>query len=112
MAVDAACPRCRVLVVVGLDDDSTALTASVDPYPLDPVGETVALLTGRATYDAWPLPDGRVELTRRDRFSIAGPRRVPVVADHECGKQLARDGIPISRGRNAVHFDVPDDPQF
>lgn len=81
------CPRCRRPILSGLDDDIAARTAHADPTPITPLGETLALLTGRATYDLC-APYGRRELWRRDHWHIAGARKYPVLPEHKCGQPL------------------------
>ncbi len=72
--------RCGAQVLRGLDNDRCALTATVDPTPIGPARELVALASGRTTYDLV----GR-ELFRRDRAHIvAAAVRYPIVLDHEC----------------------------
>jgi len=45
---------CGATVLHGLDADNAAGTATVDPTPLDPTGEMLALLGNRPTYDYRP----------------------------------------------------------
>lgn len=77
------CQRCHRPVLVGLDADNCALTATCDPIALTPLGEAVALLTGRATYALTPGQD-RKELDYRDEWRIANPTKNPVLAAHHC----------------------------
>jgi hypothetical protein len=74
------CPRCRQWVVVGVDHHRCALTVTCDPVDLDPIGEAVAVLAGRNTYELW----GK-EIERRDAFKISGGQHQPVIAAHQCG---------------------------
>jgi hypothetical protein len=50
-AQPARCPRCRGQVLAGLDADRCGLPTVVEPVPLSNVGEVLALLAGRRTYD-------------------------------------------------------------
>lgn len=109
-ALDGHCPRCGLVVLSGPDADTAALTAVVDPHPVDARLELLALLTGRATYDAWRRPDGNVELERRDRWSTAA-RRTDVLAEHRCGAALTSATEPVTKPR-ATEFAVPDRPEF
>lgn len=73
---------CGMPVLTGLDADRAALTVTVDPYPLTPLGEVQALRAHRPTY----LLTAR-QLDRRDRWNIPG--RPPthartVLATHDC----------------------------
>lgn len=90
------CP-CSAWTLVGLDADTLAFTARVDPTPLTADGELAALLTARPTYTL-TLANSRLQLDDRDRWRMAGrpPGRhtgpgVPydVVPAHRCGQQLA-----------------------
>lgn len=81
------CRHCRYTILVGLDNDMCALPAYVDPLPLAPIGEAVALLDGRSTY-ALRIGIGRAELQIRDRWQIAATpagSRLDVLAAHRCG---------------------------
>jgi hypothetical protein len=81
------CDQCGALILTGLDGDRCAGVARVDTTALAPIGEAVAIIAGRATYALYRIT-GRVELTRRDRWSIAGApagtRPYDVVAAHTC----------------------------
>lgn len=85
------CPRCGAAILSGLDDDNAARTAHADPTPITALGEAVALVAGRGTYDLMTVA-GRKELWRRDEWHIGGKRKWPVIPDHECGKSLAAFG--------------------
>lgn len=82
------CGNCRAPIMRGLDGDVAAFLVTVDPNPLDPLGEALALLAGRATFELrWQ--HGRYELEHRDAWSItarpAGTHpRLDVVAAHTC----------------------------
>lgn len=45
------CERCGAPVLRGDDHDECALVVTVDLDPVDPVGEMVAILDGRPTFD-------------------------------------------------------------
>lgn len=78
----ATCPRCRAAVLRCLDGDG--LPATADPRPLTPAGELAALVAGRDTYDAWHVANTWVELEHRNHFTLAAPRRWPVLPGHAC----------------------------
>jgi hypothetical protein len=82
------CPHCRTTVLAGLDADSAALPIRCDPTPLTLMGEAVALLQGRTTYDLLAVKTGR-ELYERTAYSIKKPRRYQVFATHKCDNSLA-----------------------
>lgn len=84
------CSKCKAPVVAGLDEDVCAFRAHVDPQPLGPLGEALARLAGRGTYD---LERAGLEwrLTRRTRWVIQarppghqGRGAADVVAEHRC----------------------------
>jgi hypothetical protein len=79
------CPRCDALVLRGRDGHATIRVATVDPQPISQVGEAVALIQGRTTYNLYTAEGSRLELYRRTDFHIRGERHRPVVADHVCG---------------------------
>lgn len=82
---------CGAPVLVGLDEDVMALTATVDPEPLRPAEELLAMAEGRWVYRIREH-DGRRELHRRDGWQIRGepakpdgrPRPVIIVREHRC----------------------------
>jgi hypothetical protein len=78
------CPRCRAPVLTGLDAEWCAISTQCDPTPLTPLGEAVALLSGRQTYTLTPGRN-RKELDYRDEWRIAKPTKNPVLAEHKCG---------------------------
>jgi len=70
------CGRPLLAVTVG------GLDRHVDPAPLTELGELVALLAGRTTYDlSGPMAD---HLIRRNVHRIAAERSRPVIATHAC----------------------------
>jgi hypothetical protein len=60
---------CGQPVLTGLDSDLCAWPATVDPLPLTPTGEMLALLGGRTTYDYWT---NARQLHRRIDVAIRG----------------------------------------
>jgi hypothetical protein len=81
------CPACRATVLAGLDADNAACPVRCDPTPLTEMGEAVALLQGRATYDLLPTKTGR-ELHQRTPHFINKARRYQVFATHKCNSPL------------------------
>lgn len=80
------CVKCRRLVLTGLDNDRCAWVAIVDPLPLAPMGEVLALLSGRRTYTLH-VGVGVCELQARDQWQIAGSPagvRYDVYPAHVC----------------------------
>lgn len=98
----STCQHCGRRIVEAASDD-TGLPHVLDPRPLSGVGEVLAILAGRATFDI-RMWGGRLTLGRRDQFRIrgapAGSKRVDVVVEHECQP----DDLP--RMRSAVN--MPD----
>lgn len=78
------CPRCRAVTLRGLDADTAALAATVDPTPIDQLEEARQLLAGRHTYDL-NRGDNRLELDHRTSTRIASPKRGTVLVEHRCG---------------------------
>jgi len=80
------CRTCQAQILEGLDEDVCAFRAVVDPDPLTPMGEALALLAGRRSYEI-RRHSGGWALWHRDRWQIrgrvAGPKYL-VVADHQC----------------------------
>ena len=88
-------------VLVGLDEDVMAAVATVDPDPVDRLGEVVALLGGRASYS---LIAG--ELHFRDPVWHVLDPRYPCVVEHSCGRPIP--GRPVSV--SAKVSEVPNAP--
>lgn len=78
--------HCGAHVLVGLDSDRCAFTATVEPYALHPRGEVEALRQHRRTYRLrWG------SLDRRDRWSIPGAlpsHELIILAEHRCGAPI------------------------
>jgi hypothetical protein len=100
------CPACQTPTLVGLDADIAAFAARADVLPIDELGETVALLSGRPTYDL-VTNGGRKELARREEWNIGGDRRYPVLAAHKCGVALDAHAVPVKQTRRKAISNVP-----
>ena len=91
------CRTCRAPVLTGLDAETCAFDARVDPTPLTALGEALALLAGLRTYDLRIV--GRIpRIRRRNAAAInrrpagtpsAGFRAADVVAEHRCNTPTA-----------------------
>ena len=96
------CRTCRGTVLAGLDSDSAGIPVYCDPTPLSEMGEAVALLQGRITYDLLPSKTGR-ELHQRTPHFIAKPRRYSVFATHKCHNSLMAFIQPAESKTEAHH---------
>lgn len=102
----ATCPTCKAKVWQGYDADRCGVLVTVDHPPVDNLGEAVALLTGRRTFDLVPCRGSRggvigSELVERTALSISRPTPVrrPVHAEHRCDQPLPTTPTPVtSRG--------------
>lgn len=78
--------HCGALILTGLDDDRCAGEATTDPLPLTPLGEALAHLEGRTTYQL--TRRGRLELDQRNQWAItahpAGTGPFDVLREHRC----------------------------
>jgi hypothetical protein len=88
-AAPRLCLTCGAWTLVGLDDDTLAFTARVDPTPLTPAGELACVLAGRPTYDLIRRGTRRVLDARDDHALRARPPAVPgarydVLPAHRC----------------------------
>ncbi|MFC5744797.1 hypothetical protein [Actinomadura rugatobispora] len=102
------CPHCHHPILTGLDDDTAARSVRADPTPITPLGETLALLAGRATFDLQAVY-GRREMWRRDQWHIQSARRWPVLPEHRCGQPL-NDHMEKSPQRR--RYVCPTEPPF
>lgn len=89
------CPQCRKRTLKGEaadQHDGTLWPARADPKPIDALGEAIARLAGRLTYDL--DHDGKLHI--RSTWHIRQTRRRPVLAEHRCGRPLpaAAPGTP------------------
>jgi hypothetical protein len=89
------CRDCRKMTLAGGCKDPTVGTiwpVRADPKPIDELGEAIAALAGRRTFDL--AADG--ELLSREAWHIAHARYRPVLAQHRCGQPLppARPDCP------------------
>ena len=83
------CKRCNGDVLRGDDHDKVARVVVVDLDPLNEVGEMLAHLDGRDTFNLYPMPrkPGVFELEYRESWHIAGQRGGgPILAEHHCAK--------------------------
>lgn len=82
------CTHCPQILLAGLDDPRCAGPATVDPTPLSPLGEALALIDGRTTYTL-TRRGNHLELDHRNQWTItahpAGTQPgVDIVAEHRC----------------------------
>lgn len=103
------CPQCRAVVLRGLDSDRCAVPVTVDVAEIDAIGELLATMQGRRTFD---LLQYRAKqsysycLEPRRAVHIAKPRRYSVYAEHRCGAPLP--AAPPATPRRVL----PDRPPF
>lgn len=103
------CPKCKAPILTGLDADKCALTARADPTPITPLGETIALLQTRSTYNLTTM-HSRKYLDHRDQWTITMPRRWPVLPEHRCHQPLTEYTetiTPKKRKRYVVPNECP-----
>jgi hypothetical protein len=81
------CKKCGSPVLVGLDADIAALKVEIDPTPINAVGEAVALLAGRGTYELHAARGAR-QIHCREEWNVRAPRTRPVFPGHRCGQPL------------------------
>lgn len=83
---------CGQPVLQGLDEDDCAMTVRADPQPTTTLGEAIARMDGRNTYDLRNI-NGTFQLMRRNPLTIISrpPQsriwcsRIDVLAEHRCG---------------------------
>lgn len=102
------CRQCHAQVVRGLDADVAAVTVVADPQPVDQLGEALALMSGRGT---WQLlhRDGGWSLSPRDQWRIAAGKPATVLAEHRCGSPPLPAGPPIPQ---PARHDYLKEPQW
>ncbi|MUL39612.1 hypothetical protein FZ103_00185 [Streptomonospora sp. PA3] len=88
------CKKCRAPVLAGYDADICALSVQIDPTPITEIGEAIALMEGRTTYDL-TTSRGRKEIHHRAEHNISAPRRGPVYPAHICGRPMTEHAAPM-----------------
>lgn len=121
LARSVPCQSCGQLTLVGTTSEPCSFTARCELLPLDAVGEVVALMASRMTYDArWQRARLGYQLDARDSFRIRGhPAASPdelsggdlttVLAEHRCGAP-ALTSSPAVRRQMAAHLRRAADP--
>lgn len=110
------CSKCGRSMLVGLDDDRCAITARVDPTPLNAVGEASALMNDRPTF-ALRRIGGEYVLDRREAETIAAKPAggdngcTEVLAWHECAAQYPAE-MCGPRMQELKRSDDYDEPPF
>lgn len=89
------CPQCRAPVLAGLDADNCALAVRADPTPIGEIGEAIALLTGRRTFDLIGT-GGDKKLYLREEHNIKSARKYLVFLEHRCGRPLTAYSEPAA----------------
>lgn len=92
--------RCGAPILAGLDADLLAFEVQVDPIPLTAIGEALAQVEGRATFELWGA-GGHYELEPRTSRRIAhfspSTHRVDLLRAHLCrGRDLAAAEVATS----------------
>lgn len=116
-AVIQRCPKCRALVLRGLDADLAALLVICDATEIDTRGELVALALGLRTYMLTRSTNSSGKtgwnIDPRLPAAILAGQRTALVATHRCGIAIppaATTRIPTWLGRR--HAPLPDHPPF
>jgi len=107
---------CKADVLAGFDEDHCASAVIADPYPLSALGEALALLENRRSYELRRHNDG-LALWVRDHWQIGGSPasdEVIVLTDHVCGKAKLPDvKIPtVKPGMKKKGLPYDDEPPF
>jgi hypothetical protein len=88
------CHGCQAPILTGLDAARAGYPSRVQPTPVSPLGEALAVAAGVPTYDLTDAGD-RYELELRDPHTIPARRRWPVLAAHRCGVDWPTDPAPL-----------------
>lgn len=100
------CHHCHTPVVRGLDADVAGLPITADPQPVDQLGEAIALIAGRGSYDL-AHNGGRWQLSHRDQWRIRAGRPATVLAGHQCGSPPLPPGPPINQPARMTFTEEP-----
>jgi hypothetical protein len=87
------CVTCGAAVLVGVDADTAGVPVTVDRQPVDRVGEVLAIISGRRTYELCRTGSGQrsrrvLEPRPPSRIRDDALRLHTVHAEHRCGQPL------------------------
>lgn len=99
------CPSCGAKILRGLNRDVLAFDTDLDHAPVDSLGEALAVLTGRTTYDLRRNSGQGHVMEARSAERIAGRRFHPVHAEHRCGQPLPAAVADRRPHHEPVHID-------
>ena len=110
------CPSCGWPALRGADADRCGAVVRVDPVPLTPLGEALALVRGMETFTLHLESDMWV-LDYRDPWGRAadpagGLWRADVVPEHRCGYLWPSPVITDTNLPITVTGKLPDNPPF
>ena len=111
------CPHCRAVVLAGLDRDWLALDTTLDAQPVDNLGEALALIQGRRTFDLRPTRShgshGRL-MEERNAWRISNPWQLPypVHAEHRCGQPLPAAPPPTPTAASGADEHIDEGAPF
>ena len=112
----ATCPRCHRAIFIGIDRDWGGMAVECDPEPLTAMGESLALLAHRRTFELWASGLGPMTLDARDVWRIqgrpAGRSRVDVLVQHDCDLVGRLPTGPSVYPPSTRPEDLPDDPPY
>jgi hypothetical protein len=110
------CEQCRRPIMRGIDADWGGRSVDCDPTPVSQLGETLALIDGRRTYELRYLGTGtgaqRYEIDHRTperiRGNPPGTKRLDVLIEHNHdGKQYPNTPSELKDNTPAVDYDGP-----
>jgi len=89
---------CGAHVITALDRHRAAIPITLEPYPINPLGEAAALQDGRHSYQARDYGQGR-RRAHHIRQQPAG--QVTVLITHKCHQPIPHEWIATPRPRPA-----------
>lgn len=109
------CQACPAWTITGLDADRCAFAVTTDTQPLSPLGEALAVVTGRVTFALRRTAGSRITLDHRHPIAIAatpaGAGDYDVVAAHVCGADVLPT-IPSKYQPSTRRQELPDAAPF
>lgn len=110
----AKCIKCFKPILVGMSEDVMAHVALVDPIALSPLGEALALIDGRNTYQLGKYDRG-LALWQRDHWRIAGRAAGPdwiILTDHKCESTAKFPSVEIPLLTSKNESVLENEPPF
>lgn len=101
MTARHTCRDCTAPVLVGVDAPACGISVTLDPQPVDNLGEALALVSGRRTFAVSTVNESgnyrRVFAERTASWIRRGAALAPIHPEHRCNQPLPV-AVPTQQG--------------